>query len=617
MVDINKLKKSQEELKQSITELETSVNHKKQLEGYARDRELEDMVKVALRQSKKVADKVNYLMDAMIEASENNDDTTEQTLKAIAESQLGIMGEIKTIEQKVNQTQNLKQLINTQKIAIDNLNKKLTELQEKIQQLPNNIQMQVIKKEVNDLNKEIQEVEQLVIKTPEKAEKNIEAIKQDVNILKSNIEKTNKEIQEIEEDKEELIKKTSTYDTLKMKINSMENTINHFEELLKTGQLQKQNEIKKQLETVEKETQNIQELKKIIDNTTKESQEEEQKLKDIITKINDLSQEVNKLNQWTESYPIGEAQEISYINQKFEQLQQQYEELSSRQNKQILKPEIKKLQNKIKQTQQNTTNPQINIKDIQNTLNTIKIKIEQMEKKNQTNQQLKETQEKINEIKQKLKTTNRISKEVQELTTKINELEQTIQQNIILPKKHVQEIKKHLNDVHEKIKEAKEPIKQEHKSNLYQILDNLHLPDETITKQPNLTKELKKIKKQAPKTQQQNLQKAINKYEQITNTLENYKQIGEKEIQKIKKAKQIAQTTTINEEELINHFIEKMPKGIKLRISDISKNLNIPQDKLIQILKKMQKQNKIKLINEGIIPKIINKQTHIEKPKSL
>ena len=143
---------------------------------------------------------------------------------------------------------------------------------------------------------------------------------------------------------------------------------------------------------------------------------------------------------------------------------------------------------------------------------------------------------------------------------------------------------RHVHESHSKLSEIKKPISEKHKSNLYMLVDDINLPEASFENKLDIRKDLRSIQKKAPKKSLKDIGSLIDTYENVQNLLADYEEFNKEEIEKTKKLSKLSNVVNVKDEELVNHFIEKMPGGIRLKVSDISTSLGIPEKELLLLL---------------------------------
>ncbi|MFH0987068.1 MAG: hypothetical protein V1911_03405, partial [Candidatus Micrarchaeota archaeon] len=325
--EIDKLRKSQQDLRKQIDGLEKSAQNKKMFEGYDKQRELEDMVKVALRQNKKLADKVDYLMDALIEASEEQgDEEIEGTLKSLAKSQIQIMEEIDYLKKQLKDQESFGKISSDQKDSISETQKKMSELQATLEKMPHDAQISSLKQEVNDLEHEIQTMEALVTTTaPEEITNSLNLIRNDMDQLNGSISKLAVKVEKIGKDEENIEKTLSSktnIDTLQLKLGSLESKLDAVSHLISTGKIARETDIKGKISEIEEDAAGLEKIRKHIDLASSLDAAEKEKMVDVMKELSEIEAEVRKISEWTKRYPISDMQKFNYMKEKFARIEE-------------------------------------------------------------------------------------------------------------------------------------------------------------------------------------------------------------------------------------------------------------------------------------------------------
>jgi chromosome segregation ATPase len=622
--DLNEMKKAQQDLRKQIGEMEKVVKEKKEYKGYDRERELEDMVKVALRQNKRLADKVDDLMDTLIEASQaDGDEAIEKTLTALSRSQIKLMDEVIGLKVKIEKAETVKQLMETQRQAIEKLGKKIDDIEKDIETLPYSSQIENMKKEVTGVNEELKTLESLVMAAPEQVTKTLGLVKNDVDALKNRMENISKTIKKVEEDEAKILSSTSMLDTLQTKISSMDGVIAHIEELIGSGRASRDQEIRAQLAAIEEDIKALADLRSKVDEVSKISSEEKEKMLELLDKLKEVETEIHKMSQWVESYPVGEAQEISFIKQKFAELNQNIYDFKQQNIRTVLNEQLGLLQNKIDELAQTFEKEGIDVKKKEYDLNLITDSLTAVEERlaeietrdtGALEAEMQSLHSSMQKLRDRLRKSEKISPSVTAINKKIASVEKQIKKERVARPSEVIKIRERVEQAKREIEGAEaegKPIHAAKAEEIKSLVEDIELP--TVTMEhivPEIREEAKQAVKEAGKEEKPKIKEVAKRIEKLEKELKKHENLMAGSKVKTVMVAEGATELILDEKKLITKFVEKIPAGMEIPLEDIAKQLNIPFENLKKAFVVMQKEHpdSIELKDAGLGAKISGKK---------
>lgn len=617
MEEVEGLRKAQVELKKQIAELQSAVSQKKQLVGYDRERELEDMVKVALRQNKKVADKVDYLMDTLIEASQSEGEgTVEKSLAALSTSQLELMKQIDVLRQKVENAETVKQLMKAQQDSITVIGKKLADLSAAVSSLPYSQQIEAVKKEIDSLNTEVKSLESSVLKAPEQVASSLALVKNDVEELKSKLDSISSEISKVEKDDAELTTKMAVIDAISTKIQSVESKIESFEELIKSGAPQREEFFKQEIEKIEADLGAIEELKKRVDEITNMNVQERDRTLEIMGSLKTLEDDVSKLMKSIETYPSDEVKDADFLKEKFNEISAQILSLKQDEAKEPLKEQTAELKKQIDEIS-SRVGEGADFKKKEQELEGIAEKLKQLEgdvrsaKENpELRKEFEELHAGIDAVTSKLESSGKAAEEIRSVEKRVKNIEAFLSESKIAAPSEIDEIERHVSEARASVEEAKQPVSSQRVSNLNYLIDEIELPEISAENTlPEAKRKLEEASSLAGGKEKKKLEEIAERVEGASKKSEKHEKDALLAKLKAKEMETEAKSLEISEKTMVRDYVRNVSLGAEITVEDIAKQLNIPYDAALKALQQIgEEERSVELKNASYFAKLSGKK---------
>ncbi|NYZ80181.1 hypothetical protein H0N95_02935 [Candidatus Micrarchaeota archaeon] len=621
MEEVEGLRKSQVELKKQIAELQNAISQKKQLVGYDRERELEDMVKVALRQNKKVADKVDYLMDTLIEASQSEGEgTVEKSLSALSTSQLELMKQIDVLRQKVENAETVKQLMKAQQESIAVLDKKLVDLGAAVSSLPYSQQIEAVKKEIDGLNAEVKSLETSVLKAPEQVTSSLELVKADVGELKSKLDSISSEISNVEKDETELNTKMAVIDAVNLKIQSVESKIETFEELIRSGEPQREEFFKQEIAKIEADLSAIDELKKKVDEITNMNAQERDKAIEIMNELKKLEDDVAKLVRTMETYPNDEINDASFLKEKFNEISAQVLSLKQDDVREPLKEQTAELKKQIDEIA-SRVGEGTDFKKKEQALTELSDKLKQLEsdvrsaKENpELQNEFKSFHEEIDALSEKLKSSEKATSEIRSVEKRVKNIESFLTDTKIAAPSEIDEMTRHVSEARSAVKEAKQPVSLQRVSNLNYLIDEIELPEVSADNSlPEAKQKLEDASSLAEGKEKEKIEALSDRVEYASK--QSIKQEREALMTKMKtrEIKEEAQKLEVNVNSVVRDYVRNLSLGAEITVDDLAKQLNVSNDAALKAVKQAETEKLVDLKNASYLARLSGKKASFSR----
>ncbi|RLG21194.1 hypothetical protein DRN74_02900 [Candidatus Micrarchaeota archaeon] len=214
---VKQLREKQDNLSAEIEELEGALKELEAIEG-GKSSTLKERISGDIDHNKKLAQKLDYLLNLLIDASQNmEEDKTEKVIKSLAKSQIKILEELKNIRENINKLRSkqdeleseiseiqkeselrIADLIEEQKKKVADFSKKLNEIMKLTDHFPLSKKIEVMTQEIESLKQSLKQVESKPVSDVNLL-KDINTLKSSIDVLRKKIEETDKEVKKITE----------------------------------------------------------------------------------------------------------------------------------------------------------------------------------------------------------------------------------------------------------------------------------------------------------------------------------------------------------------------------------------------------------------------------------
>ncbi|GEM_PF-5972894 len=412
-------------LRKSMLDLETagSARPEKDYE-VATQEQLRELIEIALRQNKRIAERIDYLTEVLKEAVTPEEEPN-QLLLALGKSQVEALEELENMKKKLEEnekilkkeraaiaTERMKTLLEYEKTLkavrteqakqLAELEKQISAVKEQLSKLPYGEQISRLLKKVEEIDEEVDILSEMISQDPEQVNARIAILKQEIDEFKREVRAQEKKT------REEITKKVLEY--VKKHAEETDKRIAKMqkEELVKLLSEQKKDVtlLQNKLEAIEKELKNYEEisskepeetaaliasLKQEIDDLKRRMQEtEEKKSKALVSefdeKLKELEKQLTAIQQENKSKPEQQAL-IKTLEKKIGEIDQNmkdYEELMSLEPEKTkyliskLKEDLDRIYKKIETVDTKSNAEKIN--EIEAKVNTLSTRIEGIEK---------------------------------------------------------------------------------------------------------------------------------------------------------------------------------------------------------------------------------------------
>jgi DNA repair exonuclease SbcCD ATPase subunit len=590
--DLEQIRSNQQILKNQLKQLEEGISTPKVYSFQTE--EIREMVQTLLKQNKHLAEKVDYLLSILVEASTDiSDDVFDKTLAAMGKSQLDMIDQLAAVREKIEAGQaKVEELDNLYKATEE----KLKAISDSISQLSYAKQLEDMKSNISAISADVQKLGGVVTsETP---------------ALKENIESLRKELAELKG-------KLADMSLFREDIKEIETELSNVESMLS-----------------KKETKTVAEL----------SQEDRQKIQEISEKLFDLNTEVKKLEKAFESYPSSEAQGTTALREKLDEIETVVSSLKHEPTQESVAKELESLRAKINSIEKMFEQKELDMEKkreaemelISNLLRKIEGELETLrgQEATQLSQVLTDLSEKARQIAETVKGASvekpgptyfdSLKSEVDSLGARLARIEDYVKKERVAESSHINDIQTEIKairkelenirgmsvkpEVLSKVKKdistmqipAAKVIQPEEKQKITAIKTSLKASSEAL--EPVQTKEVAEVKKGLKSAE-----------ERVSGIL---KEIGKTEQDIIEKRETVKRLrgevlgAPMRNEDILSSYISRLPLHEQVKVGDLAIILAIDPKEAVRLLLKMQKDNpnRISVRNTGYLSKLMGRE---------
>lgn len=603
------------ELRKQILDLQQAITDKKMFTGYSKERELEDMIKIALRQNKKVADKVDYLMDSMIEASQTeNYDVLEKSVTLISKAQLEIIKELESVKEDVKNASSLKQLLESQQSSLKMIGEKIQSFEKIIDELPHSQQISALKFELNGIVQEIKAIESKIISSPNDVSVNLGLIQKDVETMKSRLENLSSEVSEISKEDKSAHIKLDIIENLSAKISSVEEKIKHFDELVSSGRAVKDDFFKNQIEKIEKEVGEIQHLKELVDNISRTNNEDKEKTAEIINSIKKIESDLAKMNDFIgKNSKKGIGVEKKLLDEKTRDLSVKILEVKDEELKEAFQKKTEFLKKQIDAISESFDYKKKDamMQDLTEDLEELEEKMKKAVLDSKAQKQIDDLYSDVSILEQKTENEEEIDDTLIQIEKRISAIEKFISKKSISHPHEITEMEQNIKSAKENISNAEGNVDAMRIARLQGLVEKMKVPDTAVENHlPSIEKKLKKVSENVPEEHEERVNEIIERVDDVTKqSLKSEKESFNSKLVS-KQLKEESENIVISEISKIREYIQRIPRGIQITAEELASQLNIPYNDVIDALQKIQKESPdlIELFDFNFMAKVSGKK---------
>lgn len=589
---LEKIKSNQQVLKDQIKQMEQGITGPKVYSFQTE--EIREMCQTLLTQNKRLAEKVDYLLSILVEASTDvSEDVFDKTLAAMAKSQVDMIDQLAAIREKTESGSAKEEELEK---AYKSTEEKLKIISESISQLSYAKQLEDMKSNISTISSDIKKLGG-VISTENPA-------------LKSNIDLLRAELAD-----------------LKAKLSNM----SFFGEDIK--------EIEEELGNVEaalerKDAKAVAEL----------SSEDKAKIQEVSTKLFDLNAEVKKMEKAFESYPSSDAQALTGIREKLDEIDGAVSSLKHEPTQDSVAKELSDLRLKINSLEEMFEQKELDMerkreaemKVISDLLQKIETELETLggREATQLSQVLTELNEKTKQIAETVKTVDfeksapryfdELRGEVSSLGTRLGRIEDYVKKESVVESSHIADITAEIKairrelenisgmkmkpEVLEKVRKdvvdfkvpAEKVMAPEEKQKIAAIKANIGSSRETLRPVP--VHELSDVKK--------GLQSAEEKVNSIVREMGKTEQNVIEKRETVKKLRGNVLGAPLRNEDVLFSYLRKAPQNGPIKVRDIAIILSMDFKEVLRLLLRIQKEDQgfISVANSGYLSKLIGRE---------
>ena len=595
--EFNKIKSNQQVLKDQIKQMEQGLSGPK-IYSFQTE-EIREMCQTLLTQNKRLAEKVDYLLSILVEASTDvSEDVFDKTLAAMAKSQVDVIDQLSAIREK-SEAGNTKG--DELEKAYKSTEEKLKTISDSISQLSYAKQLEEMKSNIGTISSDIQKLGGI--------------LSSETPALKSNIDMLRTELEE-----------------LKLKLSDM----SFFGEDIK--------EIEEELGNVEavlskKETKTIAEL----------SAADKAKIQEVCAKLFDLNSEVKKMEKAFESYPSSDAQALTTIREKLDGIESTVTSLKHEPSQESITQELSGLRSKIDSLERLFEQKELDMekkreaemKVISDLLRKIETELGTLggQEATQLSQVLTELSEKTKQIAETVKAVdvNRVTpkyfddlrSEVSSLGTRLGRIEDYVKKERVVESSHITDIQTEIKAIRQELESisgmrvkpevlskvrrdiigfqipAAKVIEPEEKRKIASIKTNISASSEILRPVP--VRELSDVKK--------GLQTAEERVNSIIREIGKTEQSVIETRETVKRLRNDVLGVPLRNEDVLSNYISRMPSNAQIKVRDIAAILSIDFKETLRLLLKMQKDNpnRVSVLNTNYFSKLIGKEPTVIK----
>ena len=593
--EFNKIKSNQQVLKDQIKQMEQGLSGPK-IYSFQTE-EIREMCQTLLTQNKRLAEKVDYLLSILVEASTDvSEDVFDKTLAAMAKSQVDVIDQLTIIREKSEAGKTKEDELEK---AYRSTEEKLKTISDSISQLSYAKQLEEMKSNIGTISSDIQKLGGIMSsETP--------ALKSNIDLLRTELEE------------------------LKLKLSDM----SFFGEDIK--------EIEEELGNVEavlskKETKTIAEL----------SVADKSKIQEVCAKLFDLNSEVKKMEKAFESYPSSDAQALTTIREKLDEIESTVTSLKHEPSQESITQELSGLRSKIDSLERLFEQKELDMekkreaemKVISDLLRKIETELGTLggQEATQLSQVLTELSEKTTQIAETVKAVdvNRVTpkyfddlrSEVSSLGTRLGRIEDYVKKERVVESSHITDIQTEIKAIRQELENisgmrvkpevlskvrrditgfqipAAKVIEPEEKRKIASIKTNISASSEILKP----VRELSEVKK--------GLQTAEEKVNNIIREIGRTEQSVIETRETVKRLRNDVMGAPLRSEDVLSNYTSRMPPDSPIKVRDIAAILSIDFKETLRLLLKMQKDNpnRVSVLNTNYFSKLIGKEPTVIK----
>jgi len=514
---VENLKKTQEELSKQIADLNEAIQEKKDARA-ARDPEMEALVKTTLRQNQKLEERIDTLLASLESASEDySDEAMQRAVAALAKSQIESLQTIQELKKRIDAAEDIKQLQKAQEKGLAQIEQRISALSNVISQLPYSAQIDGLKQQLNSLADDVKTLESLVSSSPEEVLQSLGSLKDELDAartklvdlegelgelgekaeasrseIKSEIrqaeekeergrvgleseikevgDREEKGLQSIAEqekmNKNEILAHLTAISTLQAKVTSIESNLDHLASMTAEGRVELSKDIAQKLSSVTEDLKALDYLKKEVDELARSRLGEKEKALKIIDSINLLQSEVRKLENWTEAYPIGDAQEMTFINERFNEVEDEIRGINQKDIQSSVMQQMQEIRDRFRGYEEEMRKQGVDVserhdKELETIINTLKV----MESKLRSVEKQSDFEKKLSNIHG---SASELQKEIEALSIKQVRVEADTQKQ-----REIREIRTRTNQTIAQMQEDRERLAKEYRAKDAELQDKL------------------------------------------------------------------------------------------------------------------------------------------------
>ncbi len=429
--------------------------------------ELRSLLSESIQNSKRLMEKFDYLLDALISSLDDmNSEDIDKTIRIIAESQAHILDNLTDTREALDKLEKetvtkdeLKEWIKEYKERYAELAKRMNELMSKVEEPAVMDAISALQTQLSQLSAEVKDLEENV----KKGGKTEELVKR-TNDLMTRMQSLEERLKTITDLVQGMSQHVYASEAAMARVASLEQELSDLKQLVQTLQsavMQEADvnkiEMEKAVKEIEEATKGMSDISELVeeekergkrlDKFEKEMLELEEKLakmNEIDERLSKLEKKLGKIERFVDVYPIGEVHELaqlkeemnknkpSFKTEQFERLENRLSEIENRLNQILREREAKKSEEIVK---------------LEESIHRLDKKLEEIDKK------LKESSED-----ETLDRISALNTELEKLRTMKKELSK------VKDKEGLKEIQERLNDLNQRLEQIYKEIDYLHRS---------------------------------------------------------------------------------------------------------------------------------------------------------
>jgi len=594
---LEKIKSNQQVLKDQIKQMEQGLSAPKVYSFQTE--EIREMCQTLLTQNKRLAEKVDYLLSILVEASTDvSEDVFDKTLAAMAKSQLDVIDQLSIIREKTESGKTKEEELEK---AYKSTEDKLKTISDSISQLSYSKQIEEMKDNIGTISSDIQKLGGV--------------ISSETPALKNNIDLLRAELAE-----------------LKLKLSDM----SFFGEDIK--------EIEEELGNVEsalskKETKAIAEL----------SQADKAKIQEISTKLFDLNTEVKKMEKAFETYPSSDAQALTGIREKLNEIDVAVSSIKHEPSQESIGQELSGLRSKIDSLERlfeqkeldMETKREAEMKVISDLLQKIETELGTLggQEATQLSQVLTELSEKTKQIAETVRTTDverstpkyfdDLRGDVGTLGMRLGRIEDYVKKEKVVESSHIIDIQTEIKAIRRELENISGMrVKPEVLSKVRKDIVGFQIPAAKVI-EPEERRKIASIKtnisasseilKPMPARELSDVKKGLQSAEEKVNSI--IREIGKTEQsvietrETVKRLRNDVLGAPLRNEDVLSNYISRLPSNAPIKVRDITTILSIDFKEALRLLLKMHKDNpnRLSVLNTSYFSKLMGREPIVIK----